>query len=42
MGRPGVRITLNWFFYILGLVLFALGTVIVFTFDPTKWGPIPQ
>ena len=42
VGKPGARLVLNWFFYMLGVVLFALGTVIVFTFDPTKWGPIPQ
>jgi hypothetical protein len=28
------------FFYMLGFILFVLGTVVVFTFDPTKWGPI--
>jgi succinate dehydrogenase / fumarate reductase membrane anchor subunit len=36
--RPaGVRFAANMFFYVTGLVLFALGTVIVFTFDPSKW-----
>lgn len=36
--RPvGVRFAANMIFYVTGLVLFALGTVIVFTFDPTKW-----
>ena len=37
---PGLRLTINMFFYMLGFMLFVLGTVIVFTFDPTKWGPI--
>ncbi|HEV8563462.1 MAG TPA: succinate dehydrogenase hydrophobic membrane anchor subunit [Actinomycetota bacterium] len=36
--RPaGVRFAANMIFYVTGLVLFALGTVIVFTFDPSKW-----
>jgi succinate dehydrogenase / fumarate reductase membrane anchor subunit len=36
--RPaGVRFALNIFFYTLGFMLFVLGTVIVFTFDPSKW-----
>ncbi|MEA2520863.1 MAG: succinate dehydrogenase / fumarate reductase, rane anchor subunit [Actinomycetota bacterium] len=39
--RPvGMRFAINMFFYMLGFILFVLGTVIVFTFDPTKWGPI--
>jgi hypothetical protein len=25
------------FFYMTGFLLFVLGTVIVFTFDPSKW-----
>ncbi len=37
---PGLRLVINMFFYMLGFMLFVLGTVIVFTFDPTKWGPI--
>ena len=37
---PGLRLTINMFFYMLGFMLFVLGTVIVFTFDPTKWGPL--
>lgn len=36
---PGARLALNMLFYTLGFILFVLGTVIVFTFDPTKWGP---
>jgi succinate dehydrogenase / fumarate reductase membrane anchor subunit len=35
--RPGVRIATSWFFYIVGAVTFALGTVVVFSFDPCKW-----
>jgi succinate dehydrogenase / fumarate reductase membrane anchor subunit len=36
--RPaGVRFAINIFFYTLGFMLFVLGTVIVFTFDPSKW-----
>jgi succinate dehydrogenase / fumarate reductase membrane anchor subunit len=39
--RPaGARFAINIFFYTLGFMLFVLGTVIVFTFDPTKWGPV--
>ena len=35
---PGARLALNMLFYMLGFILFVLGTVIVFTFDPSKWG----
>jgi succinate dehydrogenase / fumarate reductase membrane anchor subunit len=35
--RPGVRIATNWFFFIAGLAIFALGTVVVFSFDPCRW-----
>jgi len=36
--RPaGVRFAANMLFYMTGFVLFVLGTVIVFTFDPSKW-----
>jgi succinate dehydrogenase / fumarate reductase, membrane anchor subunit len=39
--RPaGARFAINIFFYTLGFMLFVLGTVIVFTFDPAKWGPV--
>ena len=34
---PGVRFALNMFFSTLGFLLFVLGTVIVFTFDPSTW-----
>jgi succinate dehydrogenase hydrophobic anchor subunit len=33
--RPGARFVMNWFFYVVGVILFALGTIIVFTFDAT-------
>jgi succinate dehydrogenase / fumarate reductase membrane anchor subunit len=35
--RPGVRIAVNGFFAILGAAIFALGSIVVFTFDPSKW-----
>jgi succinate dehydrogenase / fumarate reductase membrane anchor subunit len=35
--KPPVRIAVSWFFYITGIVLFALGSIVVFTFDPSKW-----
>jgi succinate dehydrogenase / fumarate reductase membrane anchor subunit len=35
--RPGVRIAVSWLFNVTGIVLFALGSIIVFTFDPSKW-----
>jgi succinate dehydrogenase / fumarate reductase membrane anchor subunit len=35
--RTGVRIALNWLFAITGTALFALGSIVVFTFDPSKW-----
>ena len=39
---PGIRLTANMLFYVIGFMLFVLGTVIVFTFDPTKWpGYVP-
>jgi succinate dehydrogenase / fumarate reductase membrane anchor subunit len=34
---PGARFAVNMLFYVLGFVLFVLGTVIVFTFDASKW-----
>ena len=37
VNKPGARFTINMFFYVLGFALFVLGTVVVFTFDPTKW-----
>jgi len=33
----GARFAVNMVFYTLGFVLFVLGTVTVFTFDPSKW-----
>jgi succinate dehydrogenase membrane anchor subunit len=33
----GARFAANMFFYVLGFALFVLGSVIVFTFDPSKW-----
>ena len=41
--RPvGLRLAANMFFYVTGFLLFVLGTVIVFTFDPAKWpGYVP-
>ena len=38
--KPGLRFALNMAYYVLGFTLFILGTVIVVTFDPTKWGPV--
>jgi succinate dehydrogenase hydrophobic anchor subunit len=36
--RPvGARFAINMLFYIAGFAAFVLGTVIVFTFDPSKW-----
>ena len=34
---PGLRLAVNMFFYVTGFILFVLGTVIVFTFDPSAW-----
>ena len=36
---PGKRFALNVFFWIVGFTLFVLGTVIVLTFDPSKFVP---
>ena len=36
--RPGWRLGWNWIFAVVGLTLFVLGTIIVFTFDPTQFG----
>jgi succinate dehydrogenase / fumarate reductase, membrane anchor subunit len=35
--RPGARLAWNWLFATVGFTLFVLGTIIVFTFDPTKF-----
>jgi succinate dehydrogenase / fumarate reductase, membrane anchor subunit len=37
VGRPGWRLAWNSFFGIIGVTLFALGTIIVFTFDPSQF-----
>jgi succinate dehydrogenase / fumarate reductase membrane anchor subunit len=34
---PGARLAVNMAFYVIGFVLFVLGTVVVFTFDPNDW-----
>jgi succinate dehydrogenase / fumarate reductase membrane anchor subunit len=34
---PGVRFAVNMLFAVIGFSLFVLGTVIVFTFDPSDW-----
>jgi succinate dehydrogenase / fumarate reductase membrane anchor subunit len=34
---PGVRFAVNMLFAVTGFVLFVLGTVTVFTFDPSEW-----
>ncbi|MFL5796735.1 MAG: succinate dehydrogenase hydrophobic membrane anchor subunit [Actinomycetota bacterium] len=35
--KPGPRFALTWFFTIVGVILFALGTIIVFTFNPANF-----
>ncbi len=35
--RPGLRIATTWLFFVAGMIMFALGTVVVFSFDPCKW-----
>lgn len=34
---PGARFAVNMLFYAVGFLLFVLGTVVVFTFDPSRW-----
>ena len=34
---PWLRFAINMVFYVVGFVLFVLGTVVVFTFDPSRW-----
>lgn len=34
---PGARLAVNMLFSVVGFGLFVLGTVIVFTFDPSRW-----
>ena len=38
--HPGARLTINLTTYVIGFVLMVLGTVIVVSFDPAKWGPV--
>lgn len=40
--RPGIRVAVNWTFYIVGFLLFALGTEVVFTFNACRWPGITQ
>ena len=36
----GVRFAVDMAFFVIGFGLFVLGTVVVFTFDPSQWpGP---
>ena len=35
--RAGARIAVSWSFYIIGAVLVALGSIVVFTFNPCRW-----
>ena len=35
--RPGLRLTINMLSYVIGFTLMVLGTIIVVTFDPSKW-----
>jgi succinate dehydrogenase / fumarate reductase membrane anchor subunit len=38
--HPGARLAINMSTYVLGFVLMVLGTVVVVSFDPAKWGPV--
>ena len=38
--EPARRFAVNMGFYLLSFALFTLGSIVVFTFDPTKWGPL--
>jgi succinate dehydrogenase / fumarate reductase membrane anchor subunit len=41
--QAGARFALNMIFYVLGFGLFVLGSVVVFTFDPSRWpGALPK
>jgi succinate dehydrogenase / fumarate reductase membrane anchor subunit len=40
VGRPGVRFAINMSMYVLGFVLIVLGTIVIVTFDPSKWPPV--
>jgi succinate dehydrogenase / fumarate reductase, membrane anchor subunit len=37
LRRPGIRVGVNGLFAVVGIVLFALGTVVVFTFNACQW-----
>jgi succinate dehydrogenase / fumarate reductase, membrane anchor subunit len=37
VGKPGLRLTINMVSYVIGFVLLVLGTIIVVSFDPSKW-----
>jgi len=34
---PAVRFAIDMAFFVIGFALFVLGTVVVFTFDPSQW-----
>lgn len=36
--KPGLRFAITTLFILIGFVMMVLGTVIIFTFDPAKWG----
>jgi succinate dehydrogenase / fumarate reductase membrane anchor subunit len=38
--KPGLRLAITMTSYVVGFTLMVLGTVIIVTFDPTKWGPV--
>jgi succinate dehydrogenase / fumarate reductase membrane anchor subunit len=38
--KPGVRFAITTFFWVLGFALMVLGTIVVVTFDPSKWPPV--
>jgi succinate dehydrogenase / fumarate reductase, membrane anchor subunit len=40
ISRPGVRLAITMTTYVLGFVLMVLGTIVVVTFDPARWGPV--
>jgi succinate dehydrogenase / fumarate reductase membrane anchor subunit len=35
--RPGLRLAINMLSYVIGFTLLVLGTIIVVTFEPSKW-----
>jgi succinate dehydrogenase / fumarate reductase, membrane anchor subunit len=38
--RTGVRFALNMAMYVLAFVLMVLGTIVIVTFDPSRWPPV--